>query len=87
MTLDQINAAERMGHRAIRAVHPFVENAVARDALERVEFILAEVRHFAQCWADIRDEEDSKGVDAETARRAHQAAIARLLTSVAPARV
>ena len=87
MTLDQIIAAENMGHRATRAVRPFVQDAAGRDALNRADYLLSEARHFAVCWDEIRTREDAKQITAEEATKERQAVIQRLSASAAPQRM
>lgn len=87
MTLDQITAAEHLGGRAIRAIRPFVDKGADRDALNRAEYILAEVRHFAICWNETRQQEDDKLINADEATRQRQDVIQRLTSYCAPSRL
>lgn len=87
MNLKQILVAEQLGGRAIRAVRPFLERGPDKDALDRAEFILAEARHFAVCWDDLRQREDDLSNNADESTKFRQALILRLSTSLAPDRL
>lgn len=52
-----------------------------RDALQRVASIMAEVRHFAVCWADATEsEKESRGY----AQALREASIDRLVQTIRP---
>ena len=78
--------AETAGNRAVRAAKVFADAADKAD-LNRVDYILAEVRFFAMGWHDVRESEDSKAISAEDARAARQDLITRLTTACAPGRL
>lgn len=52
-----------------------------RDALMRVSSIMAEVRHFAVCWADASEIEKT---DREAARDHRECCITRLVQTIRP---
>ena len=78
-TVTEIILAERETTRAINAVRGYVEDGQTRRALSEAERILAEVRHFATCWDDNRNGEDTAA--------ARDAIINRLVTALVPSRL
>lgn len=87
MDLKQIIAAETIAGRALRAVRPFMERGPDRDAANRAEFILAEARHFASMWDEIRTREDANEITADEAKTQRQQIIQRLAGVCAPGRL
>jgi hypothetical protein len=85
-TLSQFIRMEDMGTRATNAVRRFVESADDRAALNRVDALLAEVRHFAVAWDEIRTWEDKGKVSAESAADMRKALENRLVSHCVPDR-
>jgi hypothetical protein len=86
MTLDQILNMEKHAGRAINAIQSVGVNAEAYDSLQRVEDLLAEVRHFAVCWDDQRRLSDNNQIDPIQARNTRDEIINRLVTFIVPSR-
>jgi hypothetical protein len=87
MDLKQIIRAEDMGGRAISAVKRFVENGTDKQALAHVGFILAEVRHFAVCWEELRAREDKKEILPQQAQEGRAELERRLARAMVPSRL
>lgn len=87
MTLEQILEAERASARAVHSLRPWATDADIRASLDRMAFVMQEVRQFAVMWNDIREREDVKQVTPHAAITERQEAIMRLTNCVAPQRI
>lgn len=73
MNIQRIRAAEHQANKAIEAALSFASEAFVIDPLKDARFILAEVRHFAQCLhattgehAELREQAITRLVQAIT---------------------
>lgn len=80
MNLDKIIQTER-ALASLEARLGAVLDPDYREALSRVTAIMAEVRHFAVCWADAAEIEKE---DRERARDHRECTITRLVQTIRP---
>lgn len=88
MKLQQIIDLDRTAVMLNARLGPVLDEQ-CREALERLTFLMSEIRHFAVCWADAPEAAAARalcnGTDIKTAlREVHGACIDRLVQTIRP---
>lgn len=86
MHVKEITQAVETASRAFRMAKTFADADVKAD-LNRMDYVLAEVRHFAFIWDETRTAEDGEHIAAADATKRRQEAISRMIAAVAPGRL
>ena len=86
MTLDHILDMEKYGCRAINALQAIGLKPDAYNSLNRLEDLVANVRHFAVCWDDQRRLEDAGEMPSGAAEQIRQQLTDELLRYLIPTR-
>lgn len=84
MHLEQICSATQNGERALRAAKNFPVSSDFAADMDSAMDLLSEVRHFARCWDDNRENATSGAINMDTAALIERKLIERLVTFCKP---